>query len=132
VAAITGQKAVITKAKMAVSNFKLRKDMPVGIVTTLRGRRAIDLVDRLVNIIIPRIRDFRGLSLKSFDGNGNYNIGFKEAIVFPEISPDDVTNVHGIQITIVTTAKDDEGGKALLKKIGFPFKKEVAKEAPSA
>jgi large subunit ribosomal protein L5 len=122
---ITGQKPVVTKAKIAVSNFKLRKGMPVGIITTLRGRRAYDLIERLVSIVIPRVRDFRGLSTKAFDGSGNYSIGFKEALVFPEISPDDVTNVHGIQVTIITSAKNDEEGMALLKKIGFPFKKEL-------
>ncbi len=122
---ITGQKPLVMKSKIAVSNFKLRKGMPVGINTTLRGKRAYDLVDRLVNIVFPRVRDFRGVSVKSFDGNGNYNIGFKEALVFPEINPDDVTNVHGIQVTVVTTAKNDEEGMALLKKIGFPFKKEL-------
>lgn len=122
---ITGQKPVVTKAKIAVSNFKLRKDMPVGVVATLRGKRAYDLVERLVNVTFPRMRDFRGLSTKAFDGHGNYSIGFKEALVFPEINPDDVTNVHGIQVTIVTTAKNDEEGMALLKKIGFPFKKEL-------
>ena len=125
VAKITGQKPVVTKAKIAVSNFKLRKDMPVGIATTLRGKRAYDLMDRLVNVVIPRMRDFRGLSIKAFDGRGNYSIGFKEALVFPEINPDDVTNVHGIQVTIVTSAKNDEEGIALLKKIGLPFKKEL-------
>lgn len=125
VAKITGQKPVITKAKIAISNFKLRQGVPVGITTTLRGRRAYDMVDRLVNIVLPRVRDFRGLSIKSFDGKGNYSIGFKEAIVFPEISPDSIVNVHGVQITIVTSAKNDEQGIALLKTIGFPFKKEL-------
>lgn len=125
IAKITGQKPVVTNAKIAVSNFKLRKGMPVGIVTTLRGRRAYDLAERLVKIILPRVRDFRGLSTKAFDGHGNYNIGLREALVFPEINPDDVTNVHGVQITIVTTAKNDEEGLTLLKKIGFPFKKEL-------
>lgn len=125
VAKISGQKPVITKAKKAISNFKLRQGMPVGITTTLRGRRAYDLVDRLVSIVLPRVRDFRGLSTKAFDGKGNYTVGFKEAIVFPEISPDDVTNVHGIQITIITTAEDNKGGLALLRQIGFPFKKEL-------
>ena len=122
---ITGQKPIITNAKIAVSNFKLRKGMPVGITVTLRGKRAYDLVDRLVNIVFPRVRDFRGLSTKSFDGHGNYSIGFKEALVFPEVNPDDVTNVHGIQVTIVTSAKNNEDGKTLLKTIGFPFKKEL-------
>jgi len=125
VSKITGQKPVITKAKIAVSNFKLREGMPTGITTTLRGRRAYDLIDRLVNVVLPRMRDFRGLSVKAFDGHGNYSIGFKEALVFPEINPDDVTNVHGIQVTIVTSAKNDEESIALLKKMGFPFKKEL-------
>lgn len=125
VAKITGQKPVVNKAKLAVSNFKLRKGMPVGISTTLRGQRAYDLVDRIVNVVLPRSRDFRGLSTKAFDGQGNYSIGFKEALVFPEINPDDVTNVHGLQVTIVTTAKDDEQGLALLREMGFPFKKEL-------
>lgn len=125
VAKITGQKPVVTKAKLAVSNFKLRKGMPSGITVTLRKKRAYDLIDRLVNVVLPRVRDFRGLSTKAFDGQGNYSIGFKEALVFPEINPDDVTNVHGLQITIVTTAQNDEEGMALLKKIGFPFKKQA-------
>jgi len=125
VAKITGQKPVITKAKIAISNFKLRQGVPTGITTTLRGKRAYDLVERLVAVVLPRVRDFRGLSIKSFDGKGNFSIGFKEAIVFPEISPDDITNVHGIQVTIVTTAKNNEEGLALLRKIGFPFKKEL-------
>lgn len=124
VAKITGQKPVVTKAKIAVSNFKLRKGMPVGITTTLREKRAYDLIDRLINVVLPRVRDFRGLSIKAFDGNGNYSIGFKEALVFPEINPDDITNVHGIQVTIVTSAKNDDEGLILLKKMGFPFKKE--------
>lgn len=122
---ISGQKPVVTKAKMAVSNFKLRKGMPVGITTTLRGKRAYDLIERIVSIVLPRVRDFRGLSTKAFDGKGNYSLGFKEALVFPEVNPDDVTNVHGLQITIVTSATDNESGMALLKKIGFPFKKEL-------
>lgn len=125
VAKISGQKPVITKAKKAISNFKLRKGLPVGITVTLRGKRAYDLVERLVSIVLPRVRDFRGLSTKAFDGMGNYNIGFREATVFPEISPDDVTNVHGIQITIVTTSKNKKEGMTLLKTIGFPFKKEL-------
>jgi large subunit ribosomal protein L5 len=125
VSKITGQKPVVTKAKLAVSNFKLRKGMPVGITTTLRGKRAYDLMDKLVNVVLPRVRDFRGLSIKSFDGKGNFSIGFKEALVFPEINPDDISNVHGLQITIITTAKNDDEGIALLKKLGFPFKKEL-------
>lgn len=123
-AKITGQKPIIIKAKQAVSNFKLRKGMPVAILSTLRGARALDFIDRLVNIALPRVRDFRGISLRSFDGHGNLSIGLREALVFPEINPDDVINVHGLQVTIVTTAQTDEEGFALLKAMGFPFKKE--------
>lgn len=124
VSKITGQKPVISKSRMAISNFKLREGMPIGIHVTLRGKRMMDFVDRLVNIALPRVRDFRGLSPRAFDGHGNYSIGFREALVFPEINPDDVTNVHGLQVTIVTTAGSDKAGHALLKHLGFPFKKE--------
>lgn len=123
VAKIAGQQPVVTKAKMAISNFKLRQGMPTGITVTLRGKKMYEFIYRLVNIVFPRVRDFRGLNPKSFDGQGNYSVGFKEALVFPEINPDDVLNVHGIQVTISTTAKNDEEGRALLNKIGFPFKK---------
>jgi len=123
VAKIAGQQPVVTNAKLAISNFKLRKGMPTGITVTLRGKRMYEFVYRLVNIVLPRVRDFRGLNPKSFDGHGNYSIGFKEALVFPEINPDDVLNVHGIQVTVATTATDDEAALALLSKIGFPFKK---------
>lgn len=125
IAKITGQRPVITKSKIAVSNFKLRKGMPVGISVTLRGKRAHDFVEKLVHIVFPRVRDFRGISTKSFDGNGNYNIGFKEMLVFPEINMDDVTNTHGVQVTIVTSGNSDEHSRALLDEIGFPFKKEL-------
>lgn len=120
---ISGQKPVVTKAKIAISNFKLRQGMPTGITVTLRGKNMYEFIYRLVNIVCPRVRDFRGLNPKSFDGMGNYSIGFKEAIVFPEINPDDVMNVHGIEITIATTAKNDDEGRALLTRMGFPFKK---------
>jgi large subunit ribosomal protein L5 len=123
IAKITGQKPVITKAKIAISNFKLRQGMPIGITVTLRGRKMYDFIYRFVNIALPRVRDFRGLSPKAFDGKGNYSVGLKESLVFPEINPDDVLNVHGLQATIVTTAKNDEQGLALLKHLGFPFKK---------
>jgi large subunit ribosomal protein L5 len=123
IAKITGQQPVVTKAKKAISNFKLRQGMPTGITVTLRGKRMYEFLYRLVNIVFPRMRDFRGLSPKSFDGQGNYSIGFKEALVFPEINPDDVLNVHGVQVTVTTTAKNDEEGRALLYQIGFPFKK---------
>lgn len=125
IAQITGQHGITTKAKKAISNFKLRKGMPSGVGVTLHGKRLYDFLNKLVNVIFPRIRDFRGLSLKSFDGKGNYSIGIKEFSVFPEIKIDDVVKNHGIQITIVTTAKDNQTGYTLLKALGFPFKKEA-------
>ena len=120
---IAGQKPVITKAKIAISNFKLREGMPTGITVTLRGKNMYEFVYKLVNVVFPRVRDFRGISPRAFDGQGNYSVGFKEALVFPEINPDDVLNIHGIQVTLTTTAKNEEEGLALLTKIGFPFKK---------
>lgn len=120
---IAGQKPVVTNAKMAISNFKLRQGMPTGITVTLRGKNMYEFIYRLVNIVFPRVRDFRGLNPRSFDGQGNYSIGFKEALVFPEINPDDVLNIHGIQVTIGTSAKTEEEGRALLTQVGFPFKK---------
>ncbi len=124
VSKIAGQKPVITNAKVAISNFKLRKGMPTGITVTLRGKTMYDFVYRLVNIALPRVRDFRGLNLKAMDGHGNLSIGFKESLVFPEINPDDVLNIHGLQVSIVTTAKNNDEGIALLTKLGFPFKKQ--------
>ena len=118
---ITGQKPVVKNSKKAISNFKLREGMPSGIVCTLRGERMNDFLNKLINVIFPRMKDFRGLSLKSFDGNGNYNIGIKEFLIFPEIKPDDLVRNHGIQITIVTSAEDDETSKKLLTKLGFPL-----------
>lgn len=120
---ISGQKPVITKAKKSISNFKIREGDPVGAIVTLRGKRMYDFLNKLINIVLPRVRDFRGLSRKSFDGHGNYSIGFKEHIVFPEISPDDVINIHGVQINIATNAKNDEQAFELLKAMGFPFQK---------
>jgi len=120
---IAGQKPVVTNAKQAISNFKLRAGMPTGITVTLRGQQMYEFIYRLVNIVLPRVRDFRGLSPRAFDRQGNYSIGFKEALVFPEINPDDVLNIHGIQVTIQTTAKTEAEGRALLTKMGFPFKK---------
>lgn len=122
-AKIAGQKPIVTKSRKAISNFKIREDQPVGLTVTLRGKRMYDFMSKLINITLPRVRDFRGLSPKAFDGNGNYSIGMREHIVFPEINPDDVLHLHGVQITITTTAKDDEHGKALLKAFNFPFKK---------
>lgn len=119
---IAGQKPVVTKARKSISNFKTREGVPVGIMVTLRGRRMYDFFSKLINITLPRVRDFRGLPQRAFDGHGNYSMGFKEHIMFPEINPDDVLHLHGIQVTISTTAKDDAQGLALLKAFNFPFK----------
>lgn len=121
---ITGQKAVITKAKKSVSNFKLREGMPIGARVTLRNDRMYEFMDRLVNVVLPRIRDFRGTSLKSFDGRGNYSMGLQEQTVFPEIDPDKVKSTHGMDITFVTSAKGDSEAKELLSLFGMPFSKE--------
>lgn len=120
---ITGQKPVVTRAKKAISNFKLRENMPIGVKVTLRRRRMWEFFDRLVAIAIPRIRDFRGLSRKSFDGQGNYTMGVKEQVVFLEIDRDKVSRVHGMDITICTSAKNNEEGLALLEEMGMPFRK---------
>jgi len=119
--AITGQHAVITHAKKSISNFKLRKGMPIGTMTTLRGEKMYEFVDKLVSIVLPRIRDFNGVSPYGFDGRGNYTMGIKEQIVFPEIDYDKVDKVRGLNITFVTTAKNDEEGFNLLKALGMPF-----------
>jgi len=119
---IAGQKAVITKAKKSVASFKLREGWPVGCKVTLRGDRMYDFIERLVNIAIPRERDFRGLEVKSFDGRGNYSIGIKEHIIFPEIDYDKVDKIRGMDICISTSAGDDEAGEALLRAMHFPFK----------
>jgi large subunit ribosomal protein L5 len=120
---ITGQKAVATKSKKAISNFKLRENMPIGVRVTLRGDRMYEFLDRLVNVALPRVRDFRGISSKGFDGRGNYTLGVKEQIIFPEISIDKVNKISGMDITFVTTAKTDEESYALLKEFGMPFAK---------
>ncbi|MCO5113671.1 MAG: 50S ribosomal protein L5 [Bdellovibrionaceae bacterium] len=120
--AITGQKAVVTKAKKAIANFKLREGMPLGARVTLRREKAWAFMDRLVHLALPSVRDFRGISPKGFDGRGNYNMGVKEQIIFPEISYDKVDKVRGMNITICTTAKTDAEGKALLEKLGMPFR----------
>lgn len=129
ITAITGQKAVVTKAKKAISNFKLRAGMPVGVKVTLRGASMYHFLNKLVNVICPRIRDFRGFSPKSFDGQGNVSIGIKEHTVFPEVNPVDANKVHGVQITIHTDSNNDEHALALLRAIKFPFKKPAKKEA---
>lgn len=121
--AITGQKAVITKAKKAISNFKLRAGIPLGVRVTLRRDRMWSFMDRLNTLALPRVRDFRGLPNKGFDGRGNYNMGLKEQIVFPEINYDKVDKVRGMNITICTTAKNDAEGRALLEALGMPFRK---------
>ena len=119
--AITGQKPVITKAKKSIANFKLREGMTVGCKVTLRGNRMYEFLDRLVNIALPRVRDFHGVPQKSFDGNGNYSLGLKEQIVFPEIDYDAVDEVRGLDVVIVTTAKTDDEGRALLKGFNVPL-----------
>ena len=123
ISSITGQKAVITKAKKAISNFKLREGIPLGVRVTLRRERMWSFLDRLNSLALPRVRDFRGLPSKGFDGRGNYNMGLKEQIVFPEINFDKVDKVRGMNITICTTAKTDSDGKALLEALGMPFRK---------
>ena len=120
---ITGQKAVITKAKKSVSNFKLREGMPIGARVTLRNDRMYEFMDRLVNVALPRIRDFRGIPASSFDGQGNYSMGMQEQTVFPEIDPDKVKSTHGMDITFVTSADTDKEAKSLLEQLGLPFKK---------
>jgi large subunit ribosomal protein L5 len=121
ITAITGQKAVATKSKKAISNFKLREDMPIGVKVTLRGSKMYEFLDRLMNIALPRVRDFRGVNPKGFDGRGNYTLGVKEQIIFPEISIDKVNKISGMDITFVTTAKTDEESYELLKAFGMPF-----------
>ncbi len=119
---IAGQKPVVTKAKKSIATYKLRAGMPIGCMVTLRGVRMYEFYDRLVNFSIPRIRDFRGMSDKSFDGRGNYTVGIREQIIFPEIEYDKIDKIRGLNITVCTTAKTDEEAKALLKSMGMPFK----------
>ena len=118
---ITGQKAVATKAKKSISNFKLREDMPIGAKVTLRGEMMYEFLDRLISVALPRVRDFRGLNNKSFDGNGNYAFGIKEHIIFPEINYESVTDIWGMDVVISTSANTDEEALALLKGFNFPF-----------
>jgi len=119
---ITGQKPVVTKARRSIANFKLREGQPIGAHVTLRGDRMWEFMDRLLSISLPRIRDFRGLSPKQFDGSGNYTFGLTEQVVFPEIQQDKLDRVRGMDITIVTSAKNDDEGRALLRALGFPFR----------
>jgi large subunit ribosomal protein L5 len=120
--AITGQKPVITKAKKSIASFKLRQGMPIGVMVTLRGDRMYEFLDRLVSIALPRVRDFRGVSPKAFDGRGNYTIGVREQLIFPEIDFNKVDKLRGMNISIITTARDDEQARALLKGLGMPFR----------
>ncbi|AVL69976.1 MULTISPECIES: 50S ribosomal protein L5 [Oligella] len=119
---IAGQKPVITKSRKAIAGFKIREDYPIGCMVTLRGRRMYEFLDRLIHVALPRVRDFRGVSGRSFDGRGNYNIGVKEQIIFPEIEYDKIDALRGLNISITTTAKTDEEAKALLKAFSFPFR----------
>jgi len=123
ISSISGQKAVSTKSKKAISNFKLRENMPIGVRVTLRGDKMYEFLDRLMSIALPRVRDFRGVSAKGFDGRGNYTMGVKEQIIFPEISIDKVNKISGMDITFVTTAQTDEESFELLKAFGMPFAK---------
>jgi large subunit ribosomal protein L5 len=120
-AAISGQHPVITRAKKSIAAFKLRAGMPIGMMVTLRGRRMYEFLDRLINAVLPRIRDFRGMSRTSFDGRGNYSLGLKDQLVFPEIEYDKVDKARGLEVTIVTTASSNEEGRHLLELLGFPF-----------
>ena len=119
---ITGQKPLVTRAKKAISNFKLRAGVPIGCVVTLRGDRMFEFLDRFINVAMPRIRDFKGVSSKSFDGRGNYTFGIKEQLIFPEVQYEKIEKVKGLNVTVVTTAKTDEEGKCLLKLLGLPFR----------
>ncbi|MFA5701199.1 MAG: 50S ribosomal protein L5 [Desulfuromonas sp.] len=120
---IAGQKPVITKAKKSIAGFKLREGMPIGCMVTLRQDRAYEFLDRLINIALPRVRDFKGISPKAFDGRGNYTLGISEQIIFPEIELDKIAKIGGLNISIVTTARTDEEGRALLSVLGMPFRK---------
>ena len=119
---ITGQKPVITRAKKAIAGFKIREGMPVGVMVTLRSEKMYAFLDRLINVALPRIRDFRGISPKSFDGRGNYSLGIREQLIFPEIDYDTIDQIRGMDVSIITTAQTDEEGRALLKEMGMPFR----------
>ena len=123
--AITGQKPAVTRAKKSIAGFKLREGQPIGVKVTLRGDRAWEFLDRLISLAIPRIRDFRGLNPRSFDGNGNYTFGVTEQLIFPEMEYDKIDSPRGMDITIVTTARTDDEGRAFLRAFGFPFRQEI-------
>ncbi|MEW6386095.1 MAG: 50S ribosomal protein L5 [Thermodesulfobacteriota bacterium] len=122
-AAVTGQKAVVTRARLSIAAFKLREGMPIGVMVTLRRGRMYDFFDKLVNVVLPRVRDFRGVSDRSFDGRGNFTLGIREQIIFPEVDYDKIDKIKGMNITIVTTAPTDEEGKFLLTLLGMPFRR---------
>ena len=122
ITAIAGQKPVVTKSRKAIANFKLRENMAIGCMVTLRGQRMYEFLDRLMNLALPRVRDFRGVSDRAFDGRGNYSLGVREQIIFPEIDLDKIDKVRGLTVSIVTTAKSDAEGKALLQALGMPFR----------
>jgi large subunit ribosomal protein L5 len=124
IAMITGQKPVVTRAKKAIAGFKIREGMPVGVMVTLRSSKMYDFLDRLINLSLPRIRDFRGISPKSFDGRGNYTLGVREQLIFPEVEYDKIDQIRGMDISIITTASNDEEGRALLKEMGMPFREQ--------
>ena len=121
---ITGQKAVITRAKKSIAQFKLREEMPIGVMVTLRRDRAYEFLDRLINVALPRVRDFKGVSPKAFDGRGNYTLGIREQLIFPEIDIEKIDKIKGMNVTIVTSARTDEEGRALLALMGMPFRKQ--------
>jgi large subunit ribosomal protein L5 len=123
IGAITGQKPVVTKARKSIASFKLRQGMPIGVMVTLRRDRMYEFLDRLMNVALPRVRDFRGVSPKAFDGKGNYALGIKEHIIFPEISIDKIEKVYGLNVCVVTSARTDDEARALLKYLGMPFRK---------
>lgn len=125
-AAITGQKPVITRARKSIAQFKIRQGSPIGVMVTLRGDRAWEFLDRLINIALPQIRDFRGVSARSFDGRGNYTLGLREQVVFPEIDYDKIDKIRGLEVSIVTTAKTDEEARRLLELLGMPFRRQQA------
>lgn len=124
IATITGQKPVVTRAKKAIAGFKIRQGMPIGLMVTLRRDRMYNFLDRLISLALPRIRDFRGISPKGFDGRGNYNLGVREQLIFPEIEYDSIDQIRGMDISIITTASTDEEGRALLKEMGMPFREQ--------
>jgi len=128
---IAGQMPQVRRAKKSISNFKLREGMPIGLRVTLRGDRMYEFVDRLISMAVPRMRDFRGLEPRGFDGRGNYNLGLREQLIFPEINPEKVTKTRGMNVTFVTTAKNDEEGFALLGKFGMPFRRAVKAAKPA-